>query len=264
MSVLVAQVTDTHLLSSFRLRGFPTWDSLSAVLDAVRLKAPDYLLLTGDLAEAGEQSAYAQLLELVNPLNIPTFWLPGNHDQVEHMNEMLDHLPFDARKSVEMGGWRVILLDSVMPSSQIGTGAISAETLAWLQMELHTFSDQPTLIALHHHPVPTGVDWLDQIGLSAPENFYEAIARFPQVHVVIFGHIHQDFHQRRGTVDYYGCPSTCTQVATTAQNNSTMLPGFRLLYLHENGEYQTHIERVPFVAQDQNGSPDFVNDIKLT
>jgi len=249
MTVMLAQITDTHLLPEpdSRLRGFPTWCSLAAVLKVVQLHAPDYLLLTGDLAEAGEPLAYEQLQKLINPLNIPTFWLPGNHDQVDYMHTMLDRPPFDHRKSVAMGGWRVILLDSVLPASAIGTGALSPETLAWLRMELGHYREEPTLIALHHHPVPIGLDWLDQIGLRAPEQFYEAIAAFPQVRLVVFGHIHQDFYQRRGNVDYYGCPSTCTQVIPLEKNEPDMkLPGFRLFYLHEDGQYQTHVERVAF------------------
>ncbi|MCS6814241.1 MAG: metallophosphoesterase, partial [Cyanobacteria bacterium] len=171
--ITLVQLTDTHLvpMSISRLRGFPTKDSLAAVLAAIQPYEPDYLLLTGDLADAGDWEAYQQLVAMITPLGIPCLWLPGNHDLYDRLAQTLNQPPFDARKSLTIGQWRLILLNSVITTNCIGTGQLSASTLAWLHQELQAHSTHPTLIALHHHPLPTHIDWLDQISLLEPDTF---------------------------------------------------------------------------------------------
>ncbi len=254
MPVTIAQITDTHLVpyASSHLQGFPTKDSLATVLAEVKTLAPDYLLLTGDLADAGEQSAYEELIDLITPLAIPSLWLDGNHDLLDKMEEMLDLPPFNNQKSTELGGWRLILLSSVIKDRCTAEGELSDRSLEWLKTELLKYPNQPTLIALHHPPVPTDVKWLDPMGLQSPEKFHEAIASFSQVRLVLFGHIHHNLHRHLGGVDYYGCPSTCVQFAPANIEPTNIeelkLPGFRWLSLFPDGTYQTHIQRVDFAS----------------
>ncbi len=249
--ITLIQLTDTHLvpMSISRLRGFPTRESLEAVLSVVQTHQPDYLLLTGDLADAGDWQAYQQLADLIRPLQIPTLWLPGNHDLEDRLCQTLRESPFDGRKAVTIGGWRLLLLNSVITTSCVGMGELSADTLVWLQQHLQDMPTMPTLVALHHHPVPTGIDWLDQISLQNAEEFYAAIAPFPHVKIVVFGHIHQDLYRRHRQVDYYGCPSTCTQVAIAGSPQESICldqPGFRWFRLCSDGSYTTGVERVAF------------------
>ena len=225
MPVTIAQITDTHLVPypKSHLYGFLTSDSLAAVLDAVKPLTPDYLLLTGDLADAGDRIAYEKLINLIAPLDIPSLYIGGNHDLISEMEVMLDRPPFDARKSLELGGWRIILLSSVITDRCCSEGELCDKTLAWLGTELLKYSHQPTLIAMHHHPVPSGIEKMDTMMLQSPEKFYEAIAPFAQVHLVLFGHIHHDLHRRLDRVDYYGCPSTCVQFMPVEAENSEMI-----------------------------------------
>jgi 3',5'-cyclic-AMP phosphodiesterase len=250
MPVTIAQITDTHLVpyTKSHLYGFPTADSLAAVLNSVKPLAPDYLLLTGDLADAGDREAYKKLIDLITPLDIPSLFIGGNHDLVSEMEVILDRLPFDNRKSLELGGWRIILLSSVITDRCCSEGELSDRTLEWLRTELLNYSHQPTLIALHHHPVPSGIEKMDTMMLQSPEKFYEAIAPFSQVRLVLFGHIHHDLHRQLNQVDYYGCPSTCVQFMPVEAENPDMirLPGFRWISLFEDGTYKTHIQRVEF------------------
>jgi len=250
MPVAIAQITDTHLVPHLKshLYEFPTADSLAAVLESVKPMAPDYLLLTGDLADAGDRSAYEKLIELITPLDIPSLYIGGNHDLVSEMEVMLDRPPFDPRKSLEIGGWRILLLSSVITDRCCTEGELSDQTLAWLRTELLNYAHQPTLIALHHHPIPSGIEKMDAMGLQSAEKFYGVISPFSQVRLVLFGHIHHDLHRRLNQVDYYGCPSSCVQFMPAEAENPEIikLPGFRWLTLFEDGTYKTHIERVQF------------------
>jgi Icc protein len=243
----IVQITDTHLFADRdkKLLGIATWYSLENILTKVTEIKPDILLLTGDLADQGELLAYQKLAQLLTPLQIPTYWLPGNHDQPELMTKILNSTYIFPDKSINLGEWQLILLDSLFPQAIYGEGKLTPYRLQWLQEEL-TKTNKPILIALHHHPLPTGINWLDQISLQNNTEFIDLISSYSQVSLVIFGHIHLEFSAKRGNINYYGTPSSCTQV--TPLNPESCLewqqPGFRLLKLYPDGSHQTKVMRI--------------------
>jgi 3',5'-cyclic-AMP phosphodiesterase len=247
--VTLVQITDCHLLADGAglLRGWPVAESLGAVVAAVAAVRPQRLLLSGDLADSGEPEAYRQLLEIVEPLGLPTHCLPGNHDGPALGAAMAGSGWAEPARSVSLGAWRLLLLDSVLASSPIGEGALSESSWHWLEAELQQLT-QPAVIALHHPPLATGLDWVDQMQLREGDRFQQLIADYPQVKLVVFGHIHAELHRRIGAVDYYGCPSTCTQVESLDRANiGGNQPGFRVIELENDGRFRTWVERVEFV-----------------
>jgi len=247
MTISIAQLTDTHLLDSpeDELRGVKTWHSLKAVLAAVAKQQPDRLLLTGDLADVGSAKAYQNLINLVSPLNLSASWLPGNHDCPETMKRHLHHPLFCPPESVSVGNWQLITLSTTTVLGGYGEGKLPEASLTWLHSELEAKRDYFTMIALHQHPVRIGIDWLDQMGVVNDQALLNIIDQFPQVKIVLFGHIHHAFHHHRNGVDYYGCPSTCTQVVSDDTVDPTLhQPGFRQLHLYPNGDHETVIHRV--------------------
>ncbi|MGK7889036.1 MAG: metallophosphoesterase [Leptolyngbyaceae cyanobacterium] len=153
-------------------------------------------------------------------------------------------------QAVDLGAWRLLLLNSVLLQAKWGEGYLAADQLHWLREELAKWRDRPTLVALHHHPVPTGIDWVDLMPVQNSADFLAILADFAQVRVVVFGHIHHELEQEQlltpGAVpiSFYGCPSTCLQVTPPQPVPDADLPGFRLLYLNEDGSHQTQIQRV--------------------
>jgi len=248
----LVQISDTHLLPTLddRLRGVATGRSLQAVLNQVAAVQPDGLLLTGDLAEAGETSAYRHLVDLISPLAIPAWCLPGNHDSQIEMITILAEPPFQPAPQPlavgKVGAWRLVTLDSTWSQSRYGEGHLSEAVLDKL-MRILAEDDRPTCLALHHHPLLTGIDWIDQIGLTNAAEFSHAIVPFPQVQLVLFGHIHFAFYQWRRGVHYYSCPSTGSQVRppqVAPADPTWQYPGFRIIRLHPDGSYQTEVRRV--------------------
>lgn len=243
--IRVAQVTDTHLLADpeARLRGVVTQSTLRTVLAEVARERPDLILLTGDLADLGEPEAYRHLVELINPLQIPAYWLPGNHDDPTIMPDLFAGSWIRTASSFQVGNWRVILLNSVVPGAS--HGLLSPEALEDLNRALAEEPECPTLVALHHNPVPIGSPMMDSMGLKSPEEFFKQIDSAPQVRVILFGHIHWAFHTRRGTVDIYGTPSSCKQLPPNGEftDPEEALPGFRLLELYPEGFHRTQIGR---------------------
>ncbi|MGA1408202.1 MAG: metallophosphoesterase family protein [Prochlorotrichaceae cyanobacterium] len=248
--VTLAQVTDTHLLADAQgiLRGCSPAENLKQILNHLSAFPLDALLLTGDLAEAGEPEAYQHLLNLLRPLDLPIYWLGGNHDCLTHAHEILSpHYPgvTEHCRSVLLGEWHLILLNSVLPTAQWGEGYLRDTTLRQLETLLLTHPDRPTVIVLHHHPLPVGMDWLDQIAVQNGAELLTQLDRFPQVKIVLFGHIHWAFEHHHASKAFYGCPASSLQVTPPAPIPPIQEPGFRLLTLWPDGTHQTQVHRLP-------------------
>lgn len=251
--LLIAQITDIHLFADTKkeLLGLPTAKSFDVVLEQLQRMCPqpDLLLLTGDLSQDGKPQSYTRLAELLSPLGIPTYWLPGNHDQPLVMQEVLNEAPICPEKSFEAGGWQFLLLNSHVPACVYGK--LSSESLVWLDQQLQRAGKRPTLIALHHPPFVVDSDWLDGSSLQNSEELFAVIDRHPQVRLVVFGHIHQEFYRRRGDVHYLGSPSTSIQFEPHSHQFSLdeEAPGFRLLNLYPDGTIETRVERVAYAHE---------------
>ncbi len=251
--MLIAQVTDTHLFAAPEqaLKQIQTADSLQVVLKRLLNlpSRPDCLLLTGDLSQDETPESYDRLVDLLAPLEIPAYWLPGNHDSLAIMQKhwRLSSWPLKPEKSFFAGGWQILLLNSAIPGHV--EGELAAAELAWLAAQLQNHPEQLTLITLHHPPLPVGSAWMDAIALQNSAEFLALVDRYPQVKLVVFGHIHQEFARQRQGVVYLGSPSTCVQFQPYSQAfgiDPEAQPGFRLLNLLPDGSYKTWIERVPY------------------
>ena len=244
--ILLAQLTDTHLLAkpTAQLRGCNPWQTFNTVLQTVAQCQPDGLLLTGDLAEQGELDAYKQLVEAISPLPMSTSWLPGNHDHLATLQQVFQQLPTSqGLTSIDLGPWQLILLNSVLPQAKFGEGYLSDQQLQTLRTQLSQHPDKPTLVALHHHPIPIGIDWVDQMQVQNADDFLNLINQFSNVKLVVFGHIHHEFQQHNG-IGFYGSPSTCLQVTSVESGLTEERPGFRLFWLYPDGTYKTEVRRV--------------------
>lgn len=245
----VLQLTDIHLFAAAdqALMGIETYTSFSAIVRQIcQLEAPpDLLLLTGDLSQDGTPESYAQLIELLKPMDCPIYWLPGNHDCFETMQRSLTYAPFIAAKNFVQQGWHFLLLNSQIPGEV--AGELSPATLAWLDRKLAHQPDRPTIIAFHHPPFTLNTQWLDASALQNPEALFQVLDRHPQVKLVLFGHIHQEVQQERLGVTYLGCPSTCFQFArdhSTFTLDPDRCPGFRILDLAPDGSWRSEVQRV--------------------
>jgi 3',5'-cyclic-AMP phosphodiesterase len=252
--LLVAQISDLHLFADDRqdLLGWNTWESLDKIMAQLESSSPrpDVILLTGDLAQDESEAAYRKILQRFVALNIPTYWLPGNHDCVPTMERILNQPPVFTDKIFNKGNWKFLLLNTHVLGQVYG--ALSAESLTWLDAQLSQMPvEQPTLIAMHHPPFWVGSPWLDKSGLQNTEAFLEVVDRHPQVQVVLVGHVHQEFQGDRQGVTYLSTPSTCIQFMPKSSNFALdeARPGFRLLHLYPNGQFDTAVERVSFDQQ---------------
>jgi 3',5'-cyclic-AMP phosphodiesterase len=243
-SVRIIQFTDPHLFGdpAGTLRGVPTLETLERTLEdaSSHLAMADAILVTGDLVQ-DDAGGYEHFRRLFARYNKPVLCLPGNHDFVPQMRAALAGYPFELDGPVDIGAWRIVLLDSVVPM-QAG-GHISVEMLAKLDEELGMARQRHAIVCLHHHPVPMASRWLDSVGLANAAEFWSVIESHSQVKAVVWGHVHQAFEGVRRTVRLLSTPSTCAQFQPRSNDFviDSLPPAYRLLTLHTNGAIDTGV-----------------------
>ena len=248
----IVQLTDLHLKTTpgSRLWGVDVDAGLSAVLARIRERhpQPDCILATGDLV-GDEPEAYDRVRELLEPLGVPVYCLPGNHDFPARMAQTLRRGLVRWQRSLIAGGWQIILLDSSVPGTP--DGHLAYGELALLDTALRMHPELPALVCLHHNPVPTGTPWLDTMTVSNGAALFAVLDRHPQVRAVVWGHIHAEFSARRGNVQLLATPATCMQFKpnTPEPQLDDLPPGYRWFELYPNGRLETGVERIELTAR---------------
>ena len=104
----------------------------------------------------------------------------------------------------------------------------------------------PTILFVHHPPIPDNSEWLDRIGLQDAGNLQRVLERHSQIQLICAGHVHQDFSGQFGTIPVLTTPSTGVQFrpGTTSLEVDQMATGYRVLELSDNGEWKTTVKRV--------------------
>ena len=244
-TISIIQITDTHILDdgADSFDGFDTSASLERVIDHINMNAigAELVLLTGDSVHEPTVTAYQKLAGHLERLSLPVYFLPGNHDDPQRMDQILGRYGFSAGKVIQLGAWQLLLLDTQLENKQ--EGALSSAQLDFLQHALETGKDAYQLIALHHHPVTINSPWMDAMGLMNADAFFRQLDPYQSVKAVIWGHIHQQFESERNGVKLFGTPSTCLQFTPLSHSFSvdTRPPGYRRLVLGNNGEIRTEV-----------------------
>ncbi len=218
--MIIAQITDFHvaLPGTELATRYRTPERLQAAVRhlAGMDPAPDMVVCTGDLVDKGSEDEYRLLGEILSPLAMPVFLIPGNHDRREGMRAVFtDHTYLPAADflhyTVEDWPVRLIGLDTIIPGES--GGLLCEARLAWLEARLAEAPDRPTLIFQHHPPFRTGVRKMDGMGLAGSDEEAAIIARFDNIEAVICGHLHRPIARRfHGTIAST-CPGTAHQIA---------------------------------------------------
>ncbi|VVN86103.1 3',5'-cyclic-AMP phosphodiesterase [Pseudomonas fluorescens] len=260
-SALLVQLSDSHLFAEAEetLLGMNTRDSLQKVIELVRAQQPqiDLMIASGDLSQDGSLESYQRFRDMTRQIDAPARWIPGNHDEPQVMAEAATQSQL-LESVVDLGNWRVTLLDSAVPGSV--PGYLQDEQLQLLARSLSEAPERHHLVCFHHHPVSIGCAWLAPIGLRNPEALFTVLDRFPQVRAVLWGHVHQEIDQLRKGVRLLASPSTCIQFEPGSEDFKvdTLAPGYRWLRLLPDGQLETGVERVTgFSFQVDYGGPGY-------
>ncbi len=248
---VIIQISDTHLMDRADLefvRMNPE-QSFHAVIQHILDNHPqiDAIVHTGDLAQVAVPETYARYQAYMQQLGIPFFQIPGNHDE-------LTLFPFASGHAeptvIEADAWCLILLNSAVKGRI--DGHLKTADLECLADLLQQYADKHVLLACHHHPFEMQSHWIDQHKLKNSHEFIELLAQHPNVKAVLSGHVHQDALIEWNGIQFLSTPSTCVQFKPLSHDFALddMEPGYRALYLHQDGQLDSRVYRV---QQQENG-----------
>ena len=253
MTTFLLQLSDLHIRAPGKLAygRIDTAQYLKRAIDSIlRLpQQPDAVVITGDLTDFGQAPEYDHLRELLAPLPMPVYLMPGNHDARSQMRRSFaDHSYLGSsgfmQFSVPVGDLQLIALDTV--NTGASAGFLCAERLAWLEKELRTHANRPVIIAMHHPPFQTLIGHMDAIGLLQGAAELEAlVTQYPNVERVICGHLHRSIQVRFGGSIAATAPSPAHQVCLDLSAQAASMwtlepPGFVLHALPASGRLVSH------------------------
>lgn len=247
------QLSDTHIREQGRL-AYGRLDTAPYLRQAIQAigrlpQTPDAVVITGDLTDFGRAAEYAHLRELLLPLNMPVYLLPGNHDDRQQMRSSFPEHTYLGTQgfvqySVSIGNLQLITLDTVVPMAS--EGSLCIERLDWLAKELEKNRHRPVVVAMHHPPFKTLIGHMDDIGLlSGSVELETLLASYTNVERVICGHLHRATQVNFGATLAVTVPSAAHQVCLdlspqAASAWSLEPPGFGIHTLPARGRMVSH------------------------
>ncbi|MGO1120873.1 phosphodiesterase [Rhodovibrionaceae bacterium A322] len=260
--MLIAQITDLHI----RPYGKPAYgivDTNQKLKDCVaalqRLQPqPDVLLISGDLTDCGLVEEYEILKDILSPLDLPVYLIPGNHDRRENLRQVFSDQEYLFQDetfiqfAIDNHPVKLIGLDSVVAGKEYGE--LCSDRLTWLDKTLAARKDEPVVVFMHHPPFPTGLARMDDIKCVSSDAMAEVIRCYPNVERVLCGHHHRPVQVRwAGTLGSIA-PATGHQVnldldAESQQAMFVMEPAAFHLHLWEPEvgiiTHQAYVENAP-------------------
>lgn len=244
--MLIAQITDVHLgfdhgnpRENNRLRLDETLRALTGMTPR-----PDLLLVTGDLVEHADDGAgYAAMRDILADLPFPAFPALGNHDGRAAFAAAFPQVAGDGgfvHYAVE--GWplRILVLDTLVEGRH--GGGFCEVRAAWLEARLAEAPERPTLIALHHPPIESGLSWMTEDPEAQWVRRLEGVVgRHGNVVAMVSGHLHRPIVAQWAGTTLIVCASTAPQVALDLEPIDPEQPDGRPMIVSEPPAYALHL-----------------------
>lgn len=223
----------------------PYWQAMNEdVVADINAAGVDAVVIKGDIADRGLRSQFEIAARTFGGFQAPWHAFLGNHDHYGlHEGEEVDGYALlgqpRAPRAFDLGGWRLVLLDTVEPGDH--HGVFPEERLRWLEDELAGSREraQPTLLLTHHQPVPPAHanSYPNSIGII-PEHstrIFELLGRNPQVQGVLIGHTHRNRLRR------YPASGEIPFVEVNCVKDYP--GGFAVYELHDDGTFRQEVRR---------------------
>ena len=238
-----AQITDLHITSDKDpLNKERNEKRLRAVLRAIheRKPRPDAIIASGDLVDRGEPEEYDELKKIFGEIELPLYLGVGNHDMRAPFRAAFPDTPVDAdgyvQYAVDLGGVRLVMLDTLDEGKN--DGAFCKARAAWTRRTLNKARRTPTIVALHHPPIQSGIRWMD------PDPRADWIMRLEktlkgrnQILTAISGHIHRSYFGMFAGHSLSVGPATSIQLTLDLTDVNMRVPDGREILVEEPAGY---------------------------
>ncbi len=227
--MLIAQITDSHVDAPGAL-AFGRIDAracLRKALDAITSlnPRPDLILHTGDVTQHGNLAVNQDVRAMLEESGIRYCAIPGNHDETEHLRGAYADTAWMPKSGflhyvLEDLPVRVICLDSKIEGEVAGT--LCDERLKWLSAQLAAGGNKPTMIAMHHPVFRIGRPISDSRPFRNADAFVELVSRYPNVSLIVAGHVHCTLQTQVAHAVAIAAPSTAFQFAMDRRPDSVI------------------------------------------
>lgn len=208
----------------------------------------DFVLHTGDVCfDPTSAEAYAPVQDLFAGLDAPIYYMVGNHDDSQMLQQALSHLDsvkptFDYE--IPHAHMQIICLETAV-------GHLTERQLAWLDERLAA-DERPALVAMHHNPVSYGEFFGDLVILRNHAALRDLLGRAQgRLRGVFYGHMHIGLDVVQAGISYHCCPSLWTQfdvfphAPATRGNDGSNIVGFNLVTITTE---QTFVRRIHYAV----------------
>ncbi len=181
-ATVIAQISDLHCGSPYFIPSLAM-----RVVDELNELAPDLVVVTGDLTDAGYRGEYVTAHGLVGGIQCERkLVMPGNHDARNVGDVHFEDL-FGARSTeLVFDGVRVLTLDSSEPD--LDDGRVGRERHRWVE-ERFSDPEEFKVVCLHHHLVSVPGTGRERNIVMDAGDFLRVLAA-TGVDLVLCGHKH--------------------------------------------------------------------------
>ncbi len=255
----VAQLSDTHFLEHGTDpeggHGYDTSEAFDAVVDDLRGRELDLVVVTGDIADHGRAEQYEIAVAAFARLPCPVFACPGNHDFDSSFRSTFRAPGLFVPRVTQHGPWSFVYADSnagamdaddtgrlVDPPGEYrlhGNGSLGAAESAWLRTATVGHDADHVFVWLHHPPDPD-VPLTNDPAYTA--EWEAVVANRPKVRGFGGGHTHVP-----SLYEFAGRP---VFVAPSLKNNFDLLastwlpPGYRTYEFGTDGTVTSEVRLV--------------------
>ncbi len=240
----IIHLTDIHLptIETDILYGINIHSVVYKIAEKIsQIKDIDCIIITGDIANKGDYNAYITLDKVFKDIDVPIFWLQGNHDFSEVMLQVSTKVKVKSDKCFTIKNTKFILLQSVMRdeddlSLNKGRGYLFNYEMSFLKRELDEDNFDNCIIALHHPPVLSN-SWTDRRILDNRLEFINLIEQYSKVKVVLYGHQHIAQQTIINKINYISSPPVSYHYNPNGERFSILenIHGFGIIIIDNEG-----------------------------
>ncbi|MBE2221518.1 MAG: metallophosphoesterase [Anaerolineae bacterium] len=256
-------ISDTHIgpTAVFRDRHnispYPCAEKLVDIINNLETR-PDFVIHTGDVVYDPDPAAFAVAAELFSRLNVPIYYVNGNHDG---KGMLASYLPMGSKTDLsndpdtlsyafEVKGERFVVVDARGPDEIDPQGLFSEAQLEVVRSEAQP--DGPPLTIFMHYPaLPMNSGGMDrEMLVQNGRSFHNLLLPAKErLRGVFHGHVHQNMQVMHDGIFYASIVSAYSQFVAwphdeTVQHDFEHEPGYGFVHLLD-GQMIVHQHTFP-------------------
>lgn len=248
--ITFAQITDLHVTTlddpfESKERNDVRLKQVLETIHALQPR-PAAIIVSGDLVDRGEEREYVELKKIFDLVKIPLYLGMGNHDLRQPFMRLFNPPLYEVdgdgfvQYEVDFGDIRMVMIDTLDEGHE--SGAFCEKRARWLKKTLNRRPNMPTMIALHHPPVPSGIHWMDAREAQGwQKRLANVVKDRKQVRTMMCGHLHRAFHSSFANQIVSCSPATSIQLTLNLTEVDLRVPDGREILVEEPPGFALHM-----------------------